>query len=152
WVEQTVSGITGIAQGIGNRAILLSQDGHLHTYDGVNNWVEQTVSGIIGIAQGIGNQAILLSQDGHIHTYDGVHNWVDQTGAPSLPARSPIDLGNGIFHLDLQAGVIYWSAATGAHAVLGSPGDANTFLGRFAASGSENCLGLPVGERVDHGN
>jgi hypothetical protein len=73
-------------------------------------------------------------------------------GGLGLPTGEAADDGDGSFHQDFQKGVIYWSATTGAHAILGNPSDPNTFWGCFAASGFEGGLGLPTGEAADDGD
>lgn len=73
-------------------------------------------------------------------------------GFLGLPT-SDVNSGNGFRWQNFQRGVIYWSPATGAHALLGNPGDQNTIWGRWAQQGFEHGpLGLPTSDRIDFGS
>ncbi|MFK5159876.1 glucosaminidase domain-containing protein [Propionibacterium freudenreichii] len=81
-----------------------------------------------------------------------VHNGIGDTfaamaSAPSamgMPTGDEVDLGNGAWMQQFQNGRIYWSGATGGHAIKGGIGDT------FAAMGDSayGLLGLPTGDEV----
>jgi hypothetical protein len=87
------------------------------------------------------------------HPVTGAIYWKYRTLVGHLGRpRGPQVTAGGILRQAFQHGVIYYSAATGAHAILGSPDDPCTFWGRFAAAGCERGLGLPTGDVVEHDN
>ncbi|SBN94445.1 Hypothetical protein PFR_JS12-1_61 [Propionibacterium freudenreichii] len=81
-----------------------------------------------------------------------VHNGIGDTfaamaSAPSamgMPTGDEVDLGNGAWMQQFQNGRIYWSGATGGHAIKGGIGDT------FAAMGDSayGLLGLPTGDET----
>ena len=93
------------------------------------------------------------------------YNWTDfsrsfdhlsaSLGAEILKTYSPSRLAASMDHLasgrvgnviwkNMQDGVIYYSAATGAHAILGDSTNTATFWGKFAESGYQTGMGLPT--------
>lgn len=83
---------------------------------------------------------------GPIYTYwsktDGVK------GVLGMPI-SNINKGHAFTWQNFQNGVVYSSEATGAHAILGNPSNANSFWGAFAAADYDRGLGLLTENRVD---
>ncbi|MDK9665171.1 glucosaminidase domain-containing protein [Propionibacterium freudenreichii] len=81
-----------------------------------------------------------------------VHNGIGDTfaamaSAPSamgMPTGDEVDLGNGAWMQQFQNGRIYWSGATGGHAIKGGIGDT------FAAMGDSayGVLGLPTSDEI----
>jgi hypothetical protein len=79
---------------------------------------------------------------------DIARKWLGMGGPSSalgLPT-SNVNLGNGFKWQNFRNGVIYSSASTGAHAIMGNPNDPSTFWGMFAQVGFEHTLGLPTSD------
>jgi hypothetical protein len=135
-----------IAQGQGGQVVVL-RDGRLWTFDGVHGAQDQGLTGDAAANRFLDLAGGQFTINGFTLKGDIAREWLGLAGSLGLPAGNAVDNGDGSFHQDFQKGVIYWSAGTGAHAILGNPFDPNTFWGRFAASGYERGLGLPLADQ-----
>jgi hypothetical protein len=92
----------------------------------------------------------LLGNPNDPTTFWGKFAQLDYERGLGLPT-SDVNQGNGFTWQNFQNGVIYWSGATGAHAIFGNPNDPSTFWGKFAQLDYERGLGLPTSD-VNQGN
>ena len=103
-----------------------------------------------------GNHAIYQLSGGQMTTVcvtstDIGSKWLGMGGPSSslgLPTGN-VNQGSGFQWQNFRSGVIYWSAATGTHAILGNPNDRSTFWGMFAQQGFERGWGLPTSDGHD---
>jgi hypothetical protein len=108
---------------------------------------------------GAGNHAIYRLSNGQL-TRIGVTStaigsrWLGMGGPASslgLPSGG-VNQGSGFQWQNFQKGAIYYSAATGVHAILGNPADPSTFWGRFVVPDRQRTLGLPTSDAQDPGD
>jgi hypothetical protein len=103
---------------------------------------------------GAGDHAIYQLSNGRVTTVcvtsaDIGNKWLGM-GGPSSSVGLPtgdVNQGSGFTWQNFQSGVIYSSAATEAHDILGNPNDPSSFWGKFAQLGFERGLGLPTGDQ-----
>lgn len=88
-----------------------------------------------------GNSAFVLST-GPIFDFWKAH------GGPLGSATSNLVINGGTSYQEFQKGVVYYSKATGAHAILGGKTETSTFLGVFTEVGGVFKCGPPIGEKT----